>query len=693
MLKIFTNVVTKKNFDENGNLFENGQPRMFFKSKETVVWQLCADTPELNETQTPEADWPKYTGYSAYTGVGAYLTADADYRLKRQGTLVSAVEAGSVSSVEATVEGASYAMIPETGVITLFTSTGTMETLSYTERSVNATNGRVTFTIAEGSTVANSYPQNSEMDCVEAFYMQAAMDGTLSNPSEGMFGFEITAFSEKLRRSIVYSDVKELSISGLELAVCQISGTDSTVQDLERYMVETFAIRSGIADVSLDVPVTTAQESAIAATINALLASGFELQFSADGSNWHTTQAASTDNYYRFRLAGGGGNWSTPVQIIKGADGQDGQDGQDGETPVLQIGTVVTLAAGASATASISGTAPNFSLNLGIPRGSDGQGGSGTVTWGGISGTLSSQTDLNNALAAKQNVINASNKLDYGFISSTPTIGSGTLTITSGGVSTTFNANQTSNASVTIPSVGSGNLTISSGGSTWTFNANATSNTTIDLGSGGGGSSTETFVYGTTASFTLNGASNAPRANGTYRWDSTNGRYNNVSNLGVYLQNSDDDPFFYYNIFDGSNVIYYVQNSGSYPNIDGTHLWTVENESYSDYLTLVAGDVSRPTPSVVYDLGSSSGSVWVSYANGDYQKLTLTGNTEIAVMLQDRPPIGCGMLVEVTNSGYAVSVGASTLVSSGTSGKYLVGLFNNGGGLMVCKGAPEIYGY
>lgn len=58
-----------------------------------------------------------------------------------------------------------------------------------------------------------------------------------------------------------------------------------------------------------------------------------------------------------------------------GKDGKDGKDGVDGITPNIQIGTVTTLPAGSDATASMGGTAENPLLNLGIPKGADGQGG------------------------------------------------------------------------------------------------------------------------------------------------------------------------------------------------------------------------------------------------------------------------------------------------------------------------------
>ena len=50
-------------------------------------------------------------------------------------------------------------------------------------------------------------------------------------------------------------------------------------------------------------------------------------------------------------------------------------NGEAGATPNIQIGTVETLPAGSSATASMTGTAENPLLNLGIPQGVPGSGG------------------------------------------------------------------------------------------------------------------------------------------------------------------------------------------------------------------------------------------------------------------------------------------------------------------------------
>ena len=55
-----------------------------------------------------------------------------------------------------------------------------------------------------------------------------------------------------------------------------------------------------------------------------------------------------------------------------GPTGATGPTGPSGDTPTLEIGTVTTGEPGTQATASITGTAPNYILNLTIPQGPTG---------------------------------------------------------------------------------------------------------------------------------------------------------------------------------------------------------------------------------------------------------------------------------------------------------------------------------
>lgn len=60
------------------------------------------------------------------------------------------------------------------------------------------------------------------------------------------------------------------------------------------------------------------------------------------------------------------------IQGEIGPTGPTGPAGLDGETPTLTIGTITTGAPGTNADATITGTAPNFILNLTIPQGPTG---------------------------------------------------------------------------------------------------------------------------------------------------------------------------------------------------------------------------------------------------------------------------------------------------------------------------------
>lgn len=82
-----------------------------------------------------------------------------------------------------------------------------------------------------------------------------------------------------------------------------------------------------------------------------------------------------------------------------GAAGTNGSTGATGTAATVAIGSVTTLAAGSSATATNVGTSAAAVINFGIPQGANGSG--STVSWGGVLGTLSNQTDLQSALNLK----------------------------------------------------------------------------------------------------------------------------------------------------------------------------------------------------------------------------------------------------------------------------------------------------
>ena len=65
--------------------------------------------------------------------------------------------------------------------------------------------------------------------------------------------------------------------------------------------------------------------------------------------------------------------WLASLKGEPGSPGAKGNKGDPGATPNLTIGSVTTLDAGQNATAIITGESPDLTLNLGIPKGADGQ--------------------------------------------------------------------------------------------------------------------------------------------------------------------------------------------------------------------------------------------------------------------------------------------------------------------------------
>ena len=106
---------------------------------------------------------------------------------------------------------------------------------------------------------------------------------------------------------------------------------------------------------------------------------------------WSSASAATDDNLTVIAPTGyPSGRW---LKVGVGGIGPVGPAGS------VSVGTVSQLSSGATPTVTNTGTAQNAILNFGIPAGPTGSG--STFAWGGATGTLSAQTDLQNALNLK----------------------------------------------------------------------------------------------------------------------------------------------------------------------------------------------------------------------------------------------------------------------------------------------------
>ena len=102
------------------------------------------------------------------------------------------------------------------------------------------------------------------------------------------------------------------------------------------------------------------------------------------GTNAIVTMTDSNNVYTLNFVIPKGEKGDTGAKGEAGAKGQDGVKGADGITPTLRVGTVTTLAAGSNATVTMSENNNVYTLNFGIPKGNKGDtgasGGSGETT-------------------------------------------------------------------------------------------------------------------------------------------------------------------------------------------------------------------------------------------------------------------------------------------------------------------------
>lgn len=93
----------------------------------------------------------------------------------------------------------------------------------------------------------------------------------------------------------------------------------------------------------------------------------------SEGTNGKEIELQKSTTHIQWRYVGDA-DWINLVALadLKGIAGAKGDKGNTGATPNLQIGKLTTLDSGSNATATITGTAENPLLNLGIPKGAKG---------------------------------------------------------------------------------------------------------------------------------------------------------------------------------------------------------------------------------------------------------------------------------------------------------------------------------
>lgn len=347
MLTLYLNTITREWFDANGEPFPSNMPEVAYQSRETVNVYLKSETPDAGGLGVDPAQWPADTTWAGMDGVGALLTIDSDFTHKLKGTLGNDLSAGAVGTLTAVIPAASQALIPQTGVVRVFSAVGDVEALSYTSRSIDGT--AVTFTIAAESTLENAYSAGFVMDCDQAPYCAAYFNAQNSDLANGFLSFDVTFDSARLRETMDYSDNARLNVAGMEVLLYRVD-TDGNQTRMKAFLLDTLTLTGTLGNIEASAEVPDVEQNKLAAIVGQLLALGFDVetrqinnqtqlrlkhqtsdawsdwqtitylplaQYSVDGADWHDT-AAETDRFSRFSFDAGV-TWSAGVRF--GLDG------------------------------------------------------------------------------------------------------------------------------------------------------------------------------------------------------------------------------------------------------------------------------------------------------------------------------------------------------------------------------------
>lgn len=321
-MELYLNTTTGEWFDAAGNPFANNTPQIAYKQHEFVMIWMKESTPDAGELGVNPREWP-VSSYSYYADLGALLTVDNDYTHKLQGVTNSDYAAGAVATITATIAEATNALLPSKGTVRVFSSAGAFESLLYESRSIEGTS--VTFTLAEGSTLANSYSAGAVCDCDQAPYLQAYFIPEYSVLSDGMLQFEVIADSLRLREAFDYGNVESLPVQGMELLLFGVS-EDGTQTPMASYLLDTFALVGTLGAVGMDAEIPDPTKNQLAALVGMLMSRGLQVE----------TRQNETNSEIRIKFANLNDDaWSDWVILptIQGEQGEPGEPGSSGYTP------------------------------------------------------------------------------------------------------------------------------------------------------------------------------------------------------------------------------------------------------------------------------------------------------------------------------------------------------------------------
>ena len=170
-LIVRTNTVTNENYDEFGNFFSRGNPKISVNSTFRLEWYIYTDTPNANLENVDIGSWiPDYS----LAGYSALLTCDNDWVHRVSGTLESESISGEFpEQIAVKIASASTKNISSSGKITLYNRHGMFQTVLYTEREIQPDGATVLLTIGSGVSADHEYAKGDSVTVSQEVYFES----------------------------------------------------------------------------------------------------------------------------------------------------------------------------------------------------------------------------------------------------------------------------------------------------------------------------------------------------------------------------------------------------------------------------------------------------------------------------------------------------------------------------------------
>ena len=271
MLNLFLDVRTREWFDGKGELFANSFPKIPLGNTEKIT--INCGFYSINET-TGERNFTPDTSYNR-AGISALLSIDNNFTRHLRAVTTENIPAGTVTSINLNIPNATQGKIPTSGAVRLFNAAGDIESVEYTSRIINK--NIVEFICADGSVLNSSCAAGASADCPEELYAQAAMDASSSNPAQGVFAFNITVNSDKLREKADYADIEYINdVKGMELLIFGVEG--DKIITYNSFLCDTLSIPVPMADSNPNPQMPDTYTDNVAAIAGALISSGLDVE-------------------------------------------------------------------------------------------------------------------------------------------------------------------------------------------------------------------------------------------------------------------------------------------------------------------------------------------------------------------------------------------------------------------------------